>query len=287
MLTSSSVPETDHAAWASNVTYAAAARVQVVGAGVHKIFESVQNGNLNKNPMTDDGTWWFEVGPTNRWKMFDLLRNTGTTSNSAITVVLTPGERVNAVALVGLLATSVTISQSVSGYTYTESLSIRGTTSWYEYFFGAFSFKTVVARFNLPPITGSSITLTIVNTAGPVTVGGVILGMSVYLGETQYQPVDSQLNFSTIERDSFGTTNLIQRRSVPKTNQKVMCSREDLAKVRKARESLNAVPALWAGIDDSTHEYFEPLLILGIYKQFDVSLDYPEDVTITLELEEV
>ena len=59
-------------------------------------------------------------------------------------------------------------------------------------------------------------------------------------------------------------------------------------KIIEVRESLNAVPALWSGLDDKdTHGYFDAVLIFGIYKEFSISLDYPDYAKVTLQLEEI
>ena len=48
ILTSSNVAETDYAVWSSGTTYSTGQRV-IVTTGVHKIYESLQNTNLNKD----------------------------------------------------------------------------------------------------------------------------------------------------------------------------------------------------------------------------------------------
>ena len=89
MLISSTRAENDYTTWASGTTYALAARV--ISTTTHRIYESVQAGNLNHNPITDSGTWWIDVGPTSRWAMFDQTVGTVTEQASPLTVVLAPG----------------------------------------------------------------------------------------------------------------------------------------------------------------------------------------------------
>ena len=89
MLISSTRAETDHSAWASGTTYAAADRC--ISTTTHRIYASVQGSNTNHNPTTDDGTWWIDVGPTNRWAMFDQTVGSITSQATPLTVVLDPG----------------------------------------------------------------------------------------------------------------------------------------------------------------------------------------------------
>src|SRR5690606_31503046 len=142
--------------------------------------ERVEAGTTSTSP-DEDTTNWLELGPTNRWAMFDRLRNTDTVDASPITVVIEPGVRVNALALVGLVADEVSISveaDSVEVYSATESLSTREVLDWYDYFFEDFTSRSTVAWWDLPPHTDATITVTITRDAGDVTCGGLIVGSS-------------------------------------------------------------------------------------------------------------
>src|SRR5688572_26434651 len=113
ILTSSNVSEPDlgngdAAAWNSGTTYAQGDTASIITGGVHRVYESLQAGNLNHLPPTppiETNEYWIEVGPTNRWAMFDLFRNSQTERTSPIEVELTPGQRVNSIAILGLEAT--------------------------------------------------------------------------------------------------------------------------------------------------------------------------------------
>lgn len=265
----------------------AAIATTVDGTGIHSAITSPNRGN---DPTLDSGKWWIDVGPTNRWAMFDLLRNTGTTAASPLTVSITPGQRVDSIGVVGMVADTVTVTVTVAGstvYTASANLLNRPTSGWYDYFFGAFRYRQEFARFDLPPYTNAVVTITLTRANGPVTCGGVVLGSSVYLGRTLHDAESDALNFSKIDRDDFGTATLAPRRSVPRTVQTLRCRKTDVDRILQLRDDLNAVPALWSGLDDQDSGYFAALLIVGVYKRFTISMDQPEDALISLELEEV
>lgn len=286
-------PASGEAAWSSGTTYALEARV--INTTTHRTYESLQAGNLNHAvPNYAAGEtandWWLDVGPTKRWAMFDLLRNTGTTAASPLTVEIEPGERINSMALLALDADTIQIVEEVGGeevYSRTIDLNTRVVTDWYSYFFEPFSTKPSVVVFDLPPYTTGVFTVTITKASGDVTCGALVIGNHVYLGRTQYGAQSDALNFSRVDRDDFGNSVLIQRRSVPKTNQRLLTPKSYVSRILTTRTALNAVPAVWAAIDDSDHAYYEPLLILGYYRQFTIDVAHPEDVVINLELEEV
>ncbi len=292
MLIASTAAEPDagmtEANWSSATVYAVGAKV--VRTTTHRIYSCIQ-AHTNHDPATDaQQLYWTDIGPTNRWAMFDLLRNTGTTVASPLTVRVAPGVRVDAIALVGLVADAASVSLSVNGsvvYDRQEPLRTRQTLNWYDYFFGGYEQKETVAFFDVPPYANGEITISLTRSDGPVTCGGLVIGQAIDLGRTIHGAENDALNFSKIERDDFGTAVLQQRRTVPKTSQQTRIKKSWVNRALKARIDLNAQPALWSGLDDAASGYFDPLLILGVYKRFTITMDQPEDALISLELEEV
>lgn len=259
-------------------------------SGVHT---ATANPNKGNPPTTDDGTWWIDVGPSNKWAMFDLLRSTATTGPSPLTVVITPGRRIDSIGLVGLVADSLEVTvTSVAGggtvYHYGPVYLLnRPCLGWYDYFFSEFRYRSEAALFDLPPYTDAVITITLTRASGNAACGGLVIGQSAYIGRTQHNATHEGLNFSRIERDSFGNSSLTPRRTVPKTNQQVRASKANVPRLLLLIEDLNAVPAFWSGIDDQDSGYFGALLIVGIYKTFAINMDQPNEALVTLELEEV
>lgn len=256
----------------------------------HRQYQCI-TGHTGRTALPEvDTTYWLDIGPTNKWAMFDTLRNSASSAPSPLTVVVTPGKRVDAIALMGLIADSVTItitSSSVVVYTYTENLTTRNTLTWSDYYFGTFTYQASLVRFDLPPYINAIITVTLTKTSGNVSCGAMCIGNQIDLGQTQYQAVSGALNFSTVTRDAFGGAVLVPRRSVPKTDQTLFAPKASVNRIREARTLLNAQPAVWSGIDDANDGYFEALLILGIYKEFSISVDYPDYCKVSLQLEEI
>lgn len=289
-LVSSSVPETDYAEWDSGTTYALGDRV--ILTSTHKVYESVQAGNTNHSPTaetTEIPVWWLEIGYTNRWRMFDLYRNTQTTGDTYIEVQVALGERVDSIALATLAGDTATItmvSDNVTVYQKVLPLTIRQTSTWYNYFFESFGVVPSIAVFDLPPFTNATITVRIDGVNGAAC-GSIVFGKSEYLGRVELQAVSDALNFSVVERDAFGNSTLVPRKSIPKTNQTLLANKETTNKLILLRNDLNAKPAVWSGLDDATDGYFNALLILGYYRQFLISLEYPQHTLVQLELEEI
>ncbi len=224
--------------------------------------------------------------------MFDLISSVATVQPLTITTVITPGTRVDAIALLGLVANSVTISITSGGatvYTHTEKLNTREVFNWYDYFFRPFSTKKGIALFDLPPYTNAIITITISATSGNAECGYCVLGLQEYIGAVQFDAESDVLNFSTVTRDFAGNTSeMVQRRNVPKTIQSIFCDKSRVNRIRALRDALNGAPAVWSGLDDSNSDgYFESLLILGFYKRFSISLKHPTKAVVSLDVEEI
>ena len=297
-LTSSSIAEPDagEAVWNIATGYTLGQRVYL--ASNHILYENVMaTTNTGNNPAVEvqndpDNVpvKWLEIGRTNRWSMFNLLRTTQSVATSPMTVVLTPALRVDSIGLFGIDAGSVTVSM-VSGvdtvYTATENLNTRQITDWFEYFFEPFSTKESFVRFDLPPITDAVTTVTLSSTTGTVKLGSLALGNQTSIGDVQYGASSDVINFSKISRAFDGTAQLLQRRSIPRNVTNIFADKSITDKLRLLRRELNAVPAVWAGIDQTDDDYFESLLILGIYTKFTINLDHPDATIVNLEIEEI
>jgi hypothetical protein len=267
----------------------------VIRTTTHKKYQNIQAGVDATLPEDDAAldtpTRWIEIGSTNRYAMFDTLRNTQTITTSPLSVILTAGRRIDSIGVLAMEADSITISMVNAGvevYSFTQNLNTRVTLGWYDYFYGEFSNIPSIVKFDLPPYTDGEVMVTITSTTGMVACGAVVIGNQTYLGEIQYNAVSEEQNFSRIEREFDGTAVLLQRRSIPKINAQLFAEKPLTNRIRAARTELNAVPTVWSGLDDaSTDDYFDALLILGIYKRFEIDVAHPNQTLINLELEEI
>ena len=269
----------------------------------HRVYESLAADNVgNPLPVLPETTTtkWLDVGPTNRFAMFDLFRNTQTVSASPLTVVIAPGERVNTLGLAGLVANQVQISATsvLGGGTVYPSehsasptgifnLNTRIVNNGYDYCFETFTTLPSMAIFDLPPFSDIIITVTISAGSGNVKVGSLVVGTYIYIGNIQYGATNDGMNFSTVTRDAWGNATLVPRRTIPKTEQTLIIPGNRINRCKEARVLLNAVPALWTGLDDNASSWFDMLTILGIYTRFQIGQLNNSRAEINLSLEEI
>lgn len=290
-LVSSSIAEPDvgETAWVSGTAYVVG-MIRIVAA-THRQYLCFANITGTVSPELDP-THWVDNGPSNRWAALDLLRNTAALSApsgaTSVVYVINPGERIDSIGFVGMQASSVTISMDIGAtnfYSKTVSLVTRGTKSWKDYFFNKFKYISTYLTMNIPLNAGAIITITV--TGNPIKIGGIILGRAQYIGGVQYNTVRSALNFSTVTRDIFGNALLVPRRSVPQTSQKLWVQSGYVDNVLALISDLNAVPALWIGVQDPSSNYYNALLILGVYQEWSLSIDQLDVATATLTLQEI
>jgi hypothetical protein len=285
-------PDTGETVWNSGTTYGLGA--EVISTTYHEVYESRVAGNLNHAlpvPPETQNDYWIRVRATNKYACLDLKSNSQTIGASPMTIVVTPGQRINSLALMGLEAEAATITivaNSETVYTRTYDLRLRRVRNGYEYFFKPFDLQRAIVEFDIPPFTTAQITIVLTRTTGDVKIGAIVPGNYVYLGATQPKPVSDAENFSEINRDEFGQVDLVQRRSLPTTSQVLEADKAITDDLLDARELLNAIPAVWSGLDDeAAHEYFNALLILGIYRRFKVDMEHPESTFVYLDLEAI
>ena len=295
-LISSTVPEPDvgESAYNAGTTYALGATV--ISTSTHRVYESLQasnTGNPLPVPPEDRTDWWLETGVTNRWAALDSARNTQSVgAASPMVIVVEPGARINSVAVMGMEADTLRIEMLNGGvvvYDKSFDLKLRRVRDGYEYCFKPFGLQPSVLQFDLPPFFAAQVRVTLTRSAGTVKLGSLVVGNYIYMGGMQRGAENDALNFSTVDRDLYGKAALVPRRTLPITTQTCLIEKQYVTDLLDARERLNAVPAVWSGLDDlGSNDWFEAFLILGIYKKFTINSQYSAThALVTLNLEEI
>lgn len=256
ILFSSTAVENDYAAYNPATTYALGNRV--ISTTTHRVYESGQNGNLGKDPTnivnrTGTPPWWIDVGPTNKWAMFDGYINTSTTVATPLTVVLRPGF-VGALYLSGLVAEQcdITIKDAPGGtvvLTHSESLESSQPPDYWEYFFMPFRQQDDLLLTGIPPYANMEITITLSSTSGNVSCGFLSAGDLRPLGMTEFDAEAQPKSYSYIGEDNYGNTKIIQRPSAKNMRLSAEVDIENADFVEETIRQLQDAPAVWIGVD--------------------------------------
>ena len=280
--------------WAAGVTYAANALVTRGNGFTHHVYKSVNGsntGNVPEGSLSTTPPSWIDMGSTNRWRMLRANGNFRTSGPSPLTVTLAPGVRTSALAIVGMSADQVTVTQQDSRgnvtYTYTQNLGLRLSTSisWSTYFYAEFRYQPALLLTDIPLISDCTITITLTRATGAVLCGPVVYGMAVNLGPPSLGATSGITDFSSITRDAFGNSTLVQRKSIPLTSQNTVVQAANVDVVRDTLIGLRATAAMWAGIEDSSNPFFNSLAVLGIVNRWGLTIDRNEVAHLSLDIE--
>jgi hypothetical protein len=254
MLVSHNVPETDYPEWSIATSYPLGGRV--IKAATHRIYESAVAGNIADDPAGTSGRW-IDVGPTNRWAMFDQALGTVTTRNDGMALTINPGA-VDSVALLDVVGATVRVE--ATGYDETVAVGP-----------GPITFLDL-------PGTGGNITVT-VSGSGAVSVGTLLVGTLVTLGVTGESPTAGIDDFSRKDVDEFGEVTVVPRAWAKRMSTRALIRTDALDDVANRIASVRAVPSLWIA-DDGT----DSLTLYGFFKDF--SIEVGENVsTLALTVE--
>lgn len=242
-LIASSVAENDYPQWSAVTTYGVGARV--LKAGTHRIYESASLNNTGNDPTGDAGVW-LDIGPTNRWAMFDQALGSITSAAGELAVTLAAGT-IDAVALLDVKADTVRVH--APGYDRTQAPNADGTVTFLDV-----------------PQTDQQVSVTLVGAA--IEVGTLLIGRLVGLGDTTESPKAGITDYSIKETDQFGEVTVVERAWAKRMALRSMIRSDAIDLVASRIAAVRAKPALWIGLDGS-----ESLTVYGFFKDFAIEVD--------------
>ena len=284
MLTSSTVAETDYAAWNGATAYVIGDKV--IRVSTHRIYERLTNGTTATAPELDS-TNWLDISPTNRWAMFDNVVGTSTTVASPLTIVLTPG----AVSGIGLLelvgrTVQITMRDAPAGtVVYDRTISLDGSLigSVFEWFFEEYEQLTSVVLTDLPNHFNScEVTITITASSGNASCGVCKIGDVINIGSLRSGARVSIIDFSPKTTDTFGNTVIVERAYSKRASFDVVTTPTIFNRIFRRLAELRATPALYIGSENAG---YETLVVYGFYKDFSIDVAYQSHHLCTLEVE--
>lgn len=281
ILTTSSAPETDYAAWDVATAYAVGERAMYS----HRNYEALV-AHTGANPETDtsDPPKWLDLGANNRWRMFDDRVGSLTEQAGSIAVSLTPGEAINALALFSLLgrSLSVTLTDSTEGVVYQCDLSLvdAGVGDWYEWFFAPIGRQSDAVLTDLPAYVGASLSVTVENNTETAACGHLVMGRQADIGVALYGTSVGITDYSRKETDQFGNALVVERAFSKRAEFDVAIETPRVSAVQRLLAAIRSRPVVWIGAQG-----YESTVLFGYYRDFQISISGPtvSDATITVE----
>jgi hypothetical protein len=283
VLTSSTVPETDYAEWASGTAYTVGQKV--IRLTTHKIYEAL--GSTTGEVPENTPTKWLDLGATNRWKMFDNKVGTRTVSTGSITVEIKAGEVVQSVALLECTAASatVTVTDAVDGVVYSQTKAFESTlfaSNWWHYFFDPIQRRTSVIFSGFPSYRNATVSITIsAGTGNPVECGVCLVGKYYEFADAVAMGANMSIqDYSRKEADDFGNYEIVERSFAKRGSWDILIDRARTDLFFNTLASLRARPALYIG-----GEMEDVTIIYGFPKDFGIVIEYPLHTQCSIELE--
>lgn len=276
-------PEEEAATYDPAATYAKRDRVQV--PDTHTIYESAIANNTDNYPPdnltpAEDGqpAKWLKVMATNPRAMFDGRVGTFTKGSVAwplgngtgLQFEVQPGRVVTSVVLFGLAGQSVTVEvvDPVEGVVYERTRSLvsnAGINNMYAYLFAPIERRTDLAFLDLPNYGTAKIRVSIEGGSGEAACGLCLMGQSRNLGLPQWGLNAGIRDYSRIEDDQFGITDIVQRGYVRRASIDLLLEKNQTNGVYRELAKYRATPVVWVGYED-----YEPTLIYGVFVNFEI-----------------
>lgn len=279
MLTSSSIaePAPGEASWSSGTNYAIAA--EVISTSTHRKYRAVQASGPGSggavDPTTDtDASHWLNIGPTNRWAMFDQSVGSISSKSGGFNVELV-SSGANAVALLEVDAASVGIyvqdeaSQTV--YSRQIDMTFGGNVGdWYDYFFAPIIRQREVVVTDLPVYLAGKIIVEIVDNS-TAECGVLALGTATRFGSTLYGARAGIIDYSRKDTDAFGVTSIVQRSYAKRSTMQVQVPGALTDYLMRYLSDYRATPLVFIGAEG----VYGVLLLYGFAKDFEIDIAQP------------
>jgi hypothetical protein len=285
LLISSSVPEDDYAVWAAGTAYVAGDRVIVLAT--HKIYEALQSTTGHSPPayLTGTSPRWLEVGATNRWRMLD--RQVGSQTAATGDLVLTidcSGQ--GYVALLMMEAVSLDLEvydNEEEAVIFEKSIDLQTSShiiDFYTYIFSPFLYLRNIV-ISIPNVYSGELTITLHSDLAKC--GELLLGNVLNLGCTNFGADVGIKDYSMKEVDDFGNYSILQRAFSKTGAFDLTISSFELEYIYNTLATYRSTPVLWLPTD--AEFYSSTTMIYGFYKDFNITIQYFNSCSCSLEVE--
>lgn len=282
-LTSSTATETV-AAWNAATSYALGAKV--LRTTTQRIYSCLVAGVNAELPETVGSTRWVDVGPSNRFAMFDAEVGSITTATGGLGVVLLPGAITGLAAqeISGANAVSVVLKDAPGGttvFSQTVDLEFPNVFDIYDWFFAPYETRGDFQLLDLPEFDGCELSVNFMG-VGAVGCGLLAAGPAQEIGSTEAGAKVGRVNYSIKSVNAFGRTTLTKRGSARTMDLQVWIERPVLNRITRLLDQIKDEPCIFIG-DEA--DGLEALIAYGIYKDWSIVIDLPGHCLLNIFIE--
>lgn len=278
MMIASNLPDMDWPIYNPATAYKMGDKVTIDRINYEATADNTGRHPVTDMPNTEKPAVWLNTGWVNKYRMFN--KNMGNTSKigtftsnpEVIDFRVRPGRRINAIGLVGVMASSVRIVMTVPGnpvpvYDKTFAMSLKAGGSWYQYYFGPFTTKDNLAELELPPFGNADIRVIVSAPGGTAQVGMMVIGWGKGIGTAVYGTSLGRKKYSTIKEEFDGSLTITKRGRRGYINFQVVLDGDQISSTERVLDQVDDVPALFVGSSDLSYT-----IMVGIFDDFDTGL---------------
>lgn len=259
---------------------------RTIDGAIHHNYESLAGSNLAQRPVGGDGdAWWLDLGPTNRWKMFDESVSSQTLNADSISCVFNGAGLIDSVALLNINAATArfVMEDAVDGVVYDQTYNLTSTsgiTDWYAYFFEPIVRAVDFVEIEMPKYLNPTITVTLTDTGETVGLGTCVLGLRKDVGVTQIGMSGGIRDYSVKSRDDFGNFSILERAYSRRKTLSVLIDASFVDELDALLSSFRATAIVYVG-----SESYASSVVYGYYQDFTIAVNYINNAICNIELE--
>jgi len=287
VLSSSSLVENDTVdapVWVAG-TFAVGARRRRPNHRVYECLTAHTATNISAD-YPENSSKWLLVRPTNLYAAFDSVISTPSIGASdVLSWVLTPGVRVDSIAMFGVYGSSVRVRVTRAGvvkYDKTQNLRLRNCRSWSEWFTKAVTFRRDISFTDLPTYRDAVIEIIVYWPGNLPRVAEMQIGRFDFLGKVQWKPSVRTVDYSKVETDQWGNTKFSPRRAVRVVEYDLFIENENVDEAIRLLTLAKSAPRAWLGSPK-----FGALNLFGFVQDFQVVVDGPAGSFLNIQIQEL
>lgn len=236
----------------------------------NQIYKCATSGISSVSPNLDIYKW-VNFGFMNSRRFMDNQVSTISTNKNDTQIVIKTEKEIDTIALFKLDGAFVEIYDK-NGKLLTEKINLtyKNSRSWWQYFFGEWTYKhDAIIKLDKP--YKGEITIKIYKGKFGANLGHLVLGNRFFIGVSIYGAKIGIVDYSKITSDEFGNKNFSKGKNAKFTDILVVVGSERVDTVREELEKLAGRVALFIG--DEREYGYQSLMIFGYYKDFSILLD--------------
>ena len=227
---------------------------RVILESEHLVYQCLVSTRQNpKDGATEDAAaTWIEVGPTNKWAMFDELQNTKTKSSGDFSITLSASTFANVIAFLGISGVTsidVEVKNSVGDVIYDKSVITNDFSSIYDHYTYAFyqiSMLDKIVIDDLPLIPSSEIKVTF--KGSNIEIGEVAFGFAIGVGDLVAENTKSdRFRYRDQEYNEFGYPTGPKPIVVELNTYDVLVPKLNNQSIQRLLDSITGKNTLWVG----------------------------------------